>query len=148
MKCIPGLKEQPRMTDTSHISPEVFNFLSDLRENNNREWFQANKNRYEMHVREPLFRFISDFGERLSDISPYYLADPRRVGSSLFSVMVHPGRFYKALKEFGLGPIDGKKSIIPDDFLINPDYTIHTSYYGKNIGDHLPIDSIRKFLLE
>ena len=31
--------------------------------NNNREWFQANKARYERDVRNPLLHFVADFGE-------------------------------------------------------------------------------------
>ena len=46
----------------SYIQPTLFVFLRELAENNNRDWFQANKSRYEAEVREPLLRFIVDFG--------------------------------------------------------------------------------------
>jgi len=36
-------------------------------------------------------------------------------------------------------------NIMPADFLINPDLTIHTAYYGKDIGDHLSINIIKEF---
>ncbi len=72
------------MTQKGHIRPELFEFFRELKNNNNREWFQANKNRYEADVREPLLQFISDFGLRLPEISPYYVADTRRSGGSLF----------------------------------------------------------------
>ena len=52
-----------------HFSPELFDFLADLRANNDREWFQANKSRYERHVKEPLLRFIEDFEPYLHLIS-------------------------------------------------------------------------------
>lgn len=74
------------MMGTAHLSQELFAFLRELRENNNREWFQANKSRYEAHVRDPLLRFIADFGLRLPEISPHYVADPRPVGGSLFRI--------------------------------------------------------------
>ncbi len=74
------------MTDKAHISPELFQFFRELRENNNRDWFQANKNRYELYVREPLLKFIVDFGVRLPEISVHYVADPRPVGGSLFRI--------------------------------------------------------------
>lgn len=70
----------------AHITPELFQFLRELKENNNREWFQANKKRYETHLREPLLRFITDFGLRLPEISPHYVADARRSGGSLFRI--------------------------------------------------------------
>ena len=74
------------MTDNSYLTPELFTFFRDLQANNNREWFQANKARYEAQVREPLFNFISDFGQRLPEISPHYLADARKSGGSLFRI--------------------------------------------------------------
>jgi len=70
----------------NYITPELFTFFRDLGNNNNRDWFQANKNRYEQNVREPLLQFISDFGVRLAEISPHYLVDARKSGGSLFRI--------------------------------------------------------------
>lgn len=70
----------------TYITPKLFTFFRDLRENNNRDWFQANKHRYEQQVREPLLQFITDFGVRLAEISPHYLADARKSGGSLFRI--------------------------------------------------------------
>jgi len=69
-----------------YITPALFSFLKDLKKNNNRDWFQENKNRYEQHVREPLIGFVEDFSEHLSKISSHFLADPRKVGGSLFRI--------------------------------------------------------------
>lgn len=66
--------------------PELFDFLRQLRRNNRREWFQANKERYEDHVRHPALQFISDFGPHLRRISTNYVADPRPVGGSMFRI--------------------------------------------------------------
>jgi len=44
------------------------------------------------------------------------------------------------------GTIDGDANLIPADFLLNPDLTIHTAHYGKSGADHLPIRSIVRFL--
>jgi uncharacterized protein (TIGR02453 family) len=74
------------MPSTTYITPELFTFFRELRKNNNRDWFQANKKRYETHVREPLLQFITDFGIRLAEISPHYVADARRSGGSLFRI--------------------------------------------------------------
>src|SRR6185503_14437854 len=68
------------------ISPDLFIFFRDLKANNTRAWFEANKSRYEQHVREPLLQFITDFGLRLAEISPHYVADARRSGGSLFRI--------------------------------------------------------------
>src|SRR6187401_2919255 len=74
------------MSTNSTITPEVFQFFRELKENNNREWFEANKQRYETQVRDPLLGFINEFGLRLPAISPHYIADSRRMGGSLFRI--------------------------------------------------------------
>ena len=51
------------------FSAELFEFLRELRKNNNREWFLEHKARYESLVREPLLRFIAEVGPRLRTIS-------------------------------------------------------------------------------
>ena len=68
------------------FDPEFFQFMADLAENNDREWFAANKERYEAEVLEPALAFIEDFGYRLREISPNFVADPRRMGGSLFRI--------------------------------------------------------------
>ena len=74
------------MTESSHFTPALFEFLADLSENNNRDWFQANRDRYERDVGEPMIEFIADFAQRLERISPHMVADPRRSGGSMFRI--------------------------------------------------------------
>jgi uncharacterized protein (TIGR02453 family) len=69
-----------------HITPELFAFLSELAENNDRTWFQANRSRYEEAVREPLRAFIRDIEAPLESISPHVVADDRKSGGSLFRI--------------------------------------------------------------
>jgi uncharacterized protein (TIGR02453 family) len=69
-----------------HFDPEFFAFLVDLEDNNDRDWFQANKERYRRSVQEPLLRFIEAFGEPLRAISPRFVADPRPSGGSMFRI--------------------------------------------------------------
>jgi uncharacterized protein (TIGR02453 family) len=73
-------------SETASFDRELFAFLADLRAHNDREWFAANKERYEAQVLEPALAFIEDFGYRLHDISPHFRADPRRQGGSLFRI--------------------------------------------------------------
>lgn len=68
------------------IPPEAFTFLEELKANNNREWFQANKQRFETELREPLLGFIESFAPRLEEISPYFLAIASKSGGSLFRI--------------------------------------------------------------
>lgn len=68
------------------ITPALFNFLKDLKQNNDKAWFAENKQRYESVVREPLLKFITDFAVHLAKVSPHYETDPRKVGGSLFRI--------------------------------------------------------------
>ena len=70
----------------TYFDRAFFRFLKDLDQNNQREWFQANKQRYEDEVRHPAQQFISDFGPLLHKISPHFLADPRPSGGSMFRI--------------------------------------------------------------
>jgi uncharacterized protein (TIGR02453 family) len=74
------------MTLDNPFGSELFRFLRQLKRNNNRDWFQANKSRYERDVRDPMLRFIADFGPRLNRISTHFIADPRPIGGSLFRI--------------------------------------------------------------
>jgi len=72
--------------ESAHFSSEFFEFFRDLSRNNNREWFQANKGRYEAVVQEPCLRFIRDAGAALRSLSPHIVADARPFGGSLFRI--------------------------------------------------------------
>ncbi len=74
------------MKPKPYFSFETYRFLRELALNNRREWFTANKERYEETVRLPAQRFIVDFGPVLRKISSHFTADPRPVGGSLFRI--------------------------------------------------------------
>ncbi len=74
------------MAGSNHFTRELFRFLRELAGNNTRDWFAANRERYESAVREPCLRFISDFGPPLRGISRELVADPRPSGGSLFRI--------------------------------------------------------------
>ena len=75
-----------KATEEASFGPELFSFLADLRANNDREWFAANKDRYERDLLEPSLAFIEDFAPRLDKISPHFRADARPSGGSLFRI--------------------------------------------------------------
>ncbi len=72
--------------DFTAFRPELFQFLEELTDNNRREWFAANKARYELEVLEPSLAFIRAFREPLRAISSFFVADDRRMGGSLMRV--------------------------------------------------------------
>jgi uncharacterized protein (TIGR02453 family) len=64
----------------------TFDFLKDLAKHNDRAWFNANKERYEQDVRDPLLEFIANASVPLRKISRSLVADPRPVGGSMFRI--------------------------------------------------------------
>ena len=68
------------------FTPELFAFLRELKANNNRAWFEANKPRYQAEVRDPFLAFIAALRPRLAALSPHYVADPKPMGGSLFRI--------------------------------------------------------------
>ena len=69
-----------------HFTPELFQFLRQLKRNNDRDWFAKNKQRYLEDVQEPVLQFVSDVGVGLRKISPNLVADPRPSGGSMFRI--------------------------------------------------------------
>jgi uncharacterized protein (TIGR02453 family) len=72
---------------SAHFTPALFAFLRELKANNTREWFEANRERYGVDVQAPMLRFIADLAPRLRSISPAIVADPRRTGGSMFRIV-------------------------------------------------------------
>ena len=66
--------------------PELLRFLKQLSKNNNREWFQANKSRYEEDLLEPSLAFIAAMADPIAKISPHFRAVPKRMGGSLMRI--------------------------------------------------------------
>jgi len=65
---------------------DLFDFLEELSENNTRQWFQANRERYRESIVEPMTMFIIEMGKRLQGISTFFIADPRPSGGSMFRI--------------------------------------------------------------
>lgn len=67
------------------FGPDTTRFLLDLTTNNNREWFEANRERYETHLLEPAKAFVEAVGERLVELDPDVVVDPR-VNGNIFRI--------------------------------------------------------------
>tara|TARA_A100001391_G_scaffold205201_1_gene204100 strand:+ start:1631 stop:2320 length:690 start_codon:yes stop_codon:yes gene_type:complete len=74
------------MTQASPIGPELFEFLDDLTRHNDRDWFHANKQRYECDVREPALALIEQLGPPLRRSAPMLNAIVKRSGGSLMRI--------------------------------------------------------------
>ena len=73
-------------SDFTGFQPSLFRFLRTLTANNNRDWFQKNKTKYEEQLLRPCQAFIRSFQLHLKRVSPHFLADERRVGGSLMRI--------------------------------------------------------------
>lgn len=70
-----------------YFTSATLDFLQDLEVHNEREWFEANRPRYEAEVRGPMLAFITDLQAPLHQrISPHLTADARKQGGSLFRI--------------------------------------------------------------
>ena len=69
-----------------YFSKDTIKFLNELAANNNRSWFNDNKQRYEDVVRSPSLAFIEDIGKELPKLSPHFRAIPKKVGGSLMRI--------------------------------------------------------------
>ena len=69
-----------------HFTPEFFAFLTELAQNNRKPWFDANKARYEAHVRDAMVGFLADLAGPLRAMAPHFVVDPRPVGGSMMRI--------------------------------------------------------------
>ena len=106
----------------AYITPKTFRFLGELARHNDREWFNANKQRYLDEVRDPLLDLVEAFGPKLAKISPKLVADPRPVGGSLFRIY-RDTRFsrdkspYKTHAGMSFRHVDGREVAAPGFYL-------------------------------
>lgn len=74
------------MTRYAAFKPETIRFLEELSRNNNREWFNEHKPRYENDVLDVALTFIQSMQEPLEGFAPHFTAIPKRMGGSLMRV--------------------------------------------------------------
>ena len=74
---------------------ELVSFYQELSSNNDRAWFEQNKDRYERHVLKPATLFVEAMGERLRLISPRIVADRRTNGAGSIFRIYRDTRFSK-----------------------------------------------------
>jgi uncharacterized protein (TIGR02453 family) len=67
----------------SLFSQQTFSFLDKLAKNNNRPWFNTNKQTYEDQVRTPALNFIEEMRPFIEDLSPHFTAVSKKTGGSL-----------------------------------------------------------------
>lgn len=64
----------------------TFQFLDELAEHNQRDWFAENKLRYQSDVLAPSLDLVARLRGPLAPVAPFLLADPRRSGGSVLRI--------------------------------------------------------------
>lgn len=71
---------------TSIFSQKTLKFLAELKRNNDRDWFNEHRERYENDVLDPALWFIQAMHDPMQEIAPRFTAVPKRMGGSLMRV--------------------------------------------------------------
>ncbi len=58
--------------------PETFRFLRQLKRNNNREWFLAHKDVYDLKVKAPMTDLVLALGQSIQQSAPELVVNPKR----------------------------------------------------------------------
>lgn len=59
------------------FTKEYESFFRELKDNNNKEWFDKNKKRFETHVKKPFEKFIADMIDRMRELDPECRIEPK-----------------------------------------------------------------------
>ena len=66
------------MAEQAPFTRKTLTFLRALKRNNDREWFQAHRDDYEMHVKAPMVLVIERLGREFRAFAPDLMADPKK----------------------------------------------------------------------
>jgi len=76
----------PALSETfSGFPEEGVEFLLELKRNNNRQWFEANRESFDTFLMQPARSLVVSLGDRLREIAPRVTADPR-TNKSIFRI--------------------------------------------------------------
>lgn len=108
------------------ITVSYTNFFKELAKNNHKEWFHANKKRYENEVKAPFLNLLEELLGTLTEWDNRILPDAKkamfRINRDIrFSKDKAP---YHTLLKAGFSP-NGKKSILPGYYLGIDTHSIH-----------------------
>ncbi len=102
------------------MSQDYFDFFNDLSKNNDREWFNANKKRYEVYAKEPFIGLIEKIVESLADSEPELSLIPAK--QMLFRInkdvrFSKDKRPYKEHMSASIGRFGTKDKLYPGHYL-------------------------------
>ena len=132
-----------------YFSKEFVKFLNDLTKNNHREWFHANKERYEMVVKNPFHTFITDLLEEVFKIDDEIAIEAKeaiyRINRDIrFSKDKTP---YKTNVSANIAK-DGRKDMLNPGFYLEVNAKRIALYSGVYMPDTKALRSIRAYIME
>jgi uncharacterized protein (TIGR02453 family) len=80
---MPKKSKTPELPKFTGFPTSLFQFLRELAENNDRDWFAENKQRYEDDVATPALSFIAAMEPKIKKLSPFLNAIPKKMGGSM-----------------------------------------------------------------
>ena len=72
-------------SDLKGFPDNTLTFLKKLSKNNNREWFELNREMFNSNFLEPAVQFVAEMGEKLSSVRPSIIAIPK-TDKSIFRI--------------------------------------------------------------
>jgi uncharacterized protein (TIGR02453 family) len=79
----PHAPSSPAPHRGAFFSPDALAFLRDLDKHNERDWFEAHKDRYLASLRDPYLQFLTELAPRLQKVSAHFTVNPAPTGGSL-----------------------------------------------------------------
>ncbi len=125
------------MSDFNGFSPELINFLKDLKKNNNRNWFQENRARYEVFLVKPAKAFVTAIAPFFNNLDPQIRTAPKF--NQTLMRLNHDMRFHKGnpyrtyfLIHFGKFKLDSEFYVYFDSESVQVGLFINNSGGEKN----------------
>lgn len=100
---------------TAYLTPEFPAFFAELEQHNDKTWFDANKKRYEQHVKKPMEQLVDAYIEQLLKLEPNF--QPQTTKSFIFRIYrdtrfskdktpykTHLGAYFNPLGKNAVGP--------------------------------------------
>ncbi len=108
------------MNEFEGFSPELIRFLKDLKNNNNREWFQANREHYQKYLVKPAKAYVTAIAPFFNNLNPQIRTAPKfnhtlmRLNNDM---RFHKGAPYRTyfLIHFGKFKLDSEFYVYFDD---------------------------------
>jgi uncharacterized protein (TIGR02453 family) len=128
----------------TYFDKDFLDFLKDLAAHNDRDWFKANKKRYEKSVKEPFARFVADLITEVAKKDPLLNIEPKQ---AIFRIhrdvrFSKDKRPYKSNVSAVVAPGGRKEMTLPGLYIqLDPEHT--RIYSGVYMPDKERLEDIR-----